>query len=41
MGFLLRDAVFTKALLGNAAESCLLLPSNRGIRCYITPAMVA
>jgi hypothetical protein len=40
MGFLLLDAVFTKVLLGSAAESCLLLPSNRGIPCYITAAMV-
>jgi hypothetical protein len=26
---LLRDAMFTEALLGNAAESCLLLHSNQ------------
>jgi hypothetical protein len=32
--------VFTKALLDNADESCLLLPSNRGIPCYITVATV-
>jgi hypothetical protein len=38
---LLRDTVFTKALLGNAANSCLLLRSNRGIPCHITAAMVA
>jgi hypothetical protein len=38
---LFSDAVFTKALPGNAAESCLLLPSNHGIPCYITAAMVA
>jgi hypothetical protein len=28
--------MFTKTLLGNAAESCLLLRSNRGLPCYIT-----
>jgi hypothetical protein len=37
---LLRDVMFT-GVASNAVESCLLLPSNRGIPRYITAAMVA